>query len=375
VVPANNFARRNLLIVGRLRAGTLPSEELDGSPLCHLLHCVLKSEASVHAAIERAGGGGWRRWCWPRVQGELCQRSTVVVGPEDEHYRAARRAHYTSTATVPQFLLAELHPESHNSRNIRLRAACPGAVWTCGNWLVRPNPFYYDYETFTENPLAAKDDVRGFEITPWWIHPHLQRGSSCFGQQPLAPAEQPSGARRASATGDTAATSVVPASLPGQYMYSAVDFGASQLNELMELDAAIRAHMSQYYGIDAVKEDDIFFHGLDMCQNAKPWYYTAHLHVIHNRPRRVDCFQQSITLATVIRHITEMGEAFQEPPVQARFRQLGDTDARFGQSLSGEQRQAAMAGKHDINDLDLIRIRIDGTGAGEVVAGVADTEH
>ena len=158
-----------------LRAGSLPQSELDASPFRKLLHSVLESEASAHAAIERASSSGWEGWCWPLVREELDRRCTVVVGVETGAQRAARRAHFKATATFPQFLVAEV--QGLECRNKRLRAVRPEAVWTRGNWIVVPHPYYYDYEKFARDPLAAKDDARGFELIAWWIHPHFQGGS------------------------------------------------------------------------------------------------------------------------------------------------------------------------------------------------------
>ena len=125
--------------LARLRAGSLPQEELAASPFCALLHCVRKAEASAHAAIERAGSGsGWDGWCYPKVRGELDRQYVVVLGEETEEFRAARRAHWEFTAYFPQFLVADV--QGLESRNTRLRAVRPEAVFTCGNWIVHPNP-------------------------------------------------------------------------------------------------------------------------------------------------------------------------------------------------------------------------------------------
>ena len=51
----------------------------------------------------------------------------------------------------------------------------------CGNWLIGPNPYYYDYDTYPEAlRIAPKTDPRGFSLIAWWIHPSLQKGSKHF---------------------------------------------------------------------------------------------------------------------------------------------------------------------------------------------------
>ena len=345
--------------LARLRAGSLPQEELDASPFRKLLHCVLEAEASAHAALERAASSGWEGWCYPKVHDDLERHCAVVMGAETEAQRAACRVHFKATATFPQFLVAEVQEGPRECRMSRLRAVRPEAVWTCGNWLVKPNPYIYDHEKFARDPLSAKDDARGFELAAWWIHPHFQRGSSLFGH--TAAVQQTPMARQTSATGDMTAHSVRPADLPG-YMFTAESFDASHLGELAELEAAIREHMSRVYGIDEVDDADVFFHDTHLKQAECPFFATAHLHIVHKRPRRIGCFQQAITLANVINHITATGQSFEEPLVLACFREFreGIGESSFGWALSAEQRRTALAGGHVLNNLDLIQISDDG---------------
>jgi hypothetical protein len=159
-----NLEFRSVEFVAQLqlaRAGSLPQEDLlDASLFGKLLHCVLNAEASAHAAIEGAGGGGWNSWCWPRVRSEMEWHFAVVVGGETEERRSARRAHFNSTATFPQFLLAVL--QGLECRATRLRAVCPPVVWTKGNWLVYPSPHHFDYEKYAHDPAAAVDDCARF---------------------------------------------------------------------------------------------------------------------------------------------------------------------------------------------------------------------
>jgi len=349
----------------RLRAGSLPQDELDASPFCTLLHCVRKAEASAHAAIERASSSssssGWDGWCYPKVRGELDRQYVVVLGEETEEFRAARRAHWESTAHFPQFLVAEV--QGLECRNTRLRAVRPEAVQTCGNWIVFPNPHYYDYEKFARDPLGAKDDARGFELIAWWIHPHFQQGSSRFGQQQQAQAlpPLPPMARQESATGDMSVHSTSVASLPGPYMFGPGSFERPHLDELVKLQAAIREHMSRYYGVDDMGEDDTFFHSIHSRQQVRgdePYFATAHLHIVHKRPRTVSCYQQAVTLAAVIQSLATTGHPHEDRALQARVRQFRDDShtTEFGLALSAPQRVAASAGDHLVSNTELLRV-------------------
>jgi hypothetical protein len=347
--------------LARLRAGSLPQEELNDSPFRKLLHCVLKAEASAHAAIKRAASSGWEGWCWPRVRDKMDRRYAVVVGAEAESLRAARRANFKATATFPQFLVAET--QGLECRATRLRTVRPETVWTCGNWMVRPHPYYCDFEQLARDPLGAKDDARGFELIAWWIHPHFQTGSSRFGQQQQAQAlpPVPPMARQESATGDMSVHSTSVMSLPGPYMFGPGSFERPQLDELVKLQAAIREHMSGYYGVDDMGEDDTFFHSIHSRQQVRgdePYFATAHLHIVHKRPRTVSCFQQAVTLAAVVRSLATTGHPHEDRALQARVRQFRDDShtTDFGLALSASQRVAASAGGHLVSNTELLRV-------------------
>ena len=185
-------------------------------------------------------------------------------------------------------------------------------------------------------------------------------------------------ARRTSGTGDVVAHSVSPTDLPG-YMFSAECFDASHLGELKELEAAIREHMSRVYGIGEVAESDMFFHGFEKEGSERPFFNTAHFHIVHKRPRRFGCFMNAITLSDVINHITATGQSFEQPPMQARPRVFNDelsssssfVDALGTHALSAGQRLKALAGGHVLQTLDLIRI----SDNGDAVAGSAHSER
>ena len=55
--------------------------------------------------------------------------------------------------------MAEL--QGRNCRNVRLAETHPEIFEVCGNWLIRPNPYYFDYEEFPKDLKKAKDDPRG----------------------------------------------------------------------------------------------------------------------------------------------------------------------------------------------------------------------
>ena len=52
-------------------------------------------------------------------------------------------------------------------------------VLVSGDFIIRPNPNYFDYEWCTA-PHRAKLDPRGFRLCAWWIHPRLQQLSPYF---------------------------------------------------------------------------------------------------------------------------------------------------------------------------------------------------
>jgi hypothetical protein len=253
----------------------------------------------------------WRRWCWPNVWKEMQTRLYLVAVDLEPEAILAERLIAEATAVVPQFLAADLY--GLNCRNTRLAAVHPECVEVCGDWMIRPNPFYFDYDKFPRDLKAAKDDPRGFSLAAWWIHPDLQKESPHFTGRAKKGGVRVSGVvatmlRQASATADkTSYSSPSALSADVKYPFTAEYFDASHLAGLQALDAAVRAHMARVYGVEHVHERDMYFHYTSDRGGRPQAYRTAHLHVVHNRVRHPGCHAISCTLSAVIGQLEETG--------------------------------------------------------------------
>ena len=74
----------------------------------------------------------------------------------------------TGGAFIPSFLV------TMPSDDERLLRSNTNLVRISGRWRIRPNPAYFDYEAWSQNPCAAGSDPRGFRLCCWWEHPRLE---------------------------------------------------------------------------------------------------------------------------------------------------------------------------------------------------------
>jgi len=80
---------------------------------------------------------------------------------------------------VPSFLESDLDPDSPNEMNSALKAF-PGLKCAISEFLLTPNPKYYDFERFPQEPELAKRDPRGFALLAWWVPPEMRLKSAYF---------------------------------------------------------------------------------------------------------------------------------------------------------------------------------------------------
>lgn len=305
-----------------LRADDLSAAELEASPFGHLIEGVAKAEARLRLMRERARArpkDAKSPLLWASTRNEILhskEPACFKVAPEaiDALRSVNTSGPQLKAAVVPEFLMAEL--QGRNCRNVRLAETHPEIFEVCGNWLIRPNPYYFDYEEFPKDLKKAKDDPRGFAIIAWWIHPALQKSSRHFNDEvePLrlrAPPPSTSSAsmgRVLSATGDGSSHARVADLMSdgSRYVCTALDFDRSDIAELKALRAAARSHMQRVYGVEDLEDDDLVFH-LKPVRKSNSKYLTAHLHIFYKAGRDAECFTKSHTLSSVIAELETKG--------------------------------------------------------------------
>lgn len=204
--------------------------------------------------------------------------------------RKAAMARARIQGFVPRFLVALL--ELADCAATRLYKEHPEYFEECGNFLIMPNPAYFELQS-----------RKGFSLVAWWIHPELKKRSRFFVRHADLPV------RLTPSPGPDQSADRGPAVFIGDildraadaapYLYDDSDLTADHWFDLQRLDACVRAHVVRVYGR---RVTDLYFHRQHAMWNSpqRAWSMTLHLHVCVGRARTPACYCHSVTLSDVL---------------------------------------------------------------------------
>ncbi|CAJ1343177.1 unnamed protein product [Effrenium voratum] len=222
---------------------------------------------------------------------------------------------------VPRFLWAELL--GRNTATVRAWRRNPSLVRRSGNWLIRPNPNYFDYEQGVRAPKDLKFGLRGFRLIAWWIHPELQTGSVFFAHGGSGPGDGPCAQRRLLYEEDCPEEDstfdnecVVRLSEFATYLMTWRDLRPEHLPELRQLQADVMQHLEEIYGVQEheLADYDLQFHTTTAMRSPlfgaeRGQYMTLHLQIGVRHCWTLSCMSRHMALGEVIKMLEQGGDA------------------------------------------------------------------
>ncbi|KAJ1453068.1 hypothetical protein M885DRAFT_289586 [Pelagophyceae sp. CCMP2097] len=171
--------------------------------------------------------------------------------------RCAALARAGAQAAVPTFLAALLDLADCAMTQLYLARADFFAI--SGDYLIMPNPAYFDAALFTTDAkLAARTLAasKGFGLVAWWIHPELRRRSRFYRchaslRTPLRLARSQQFTGRGLSSDRTPAVSVAELLRAGDacpYLYDASDLELQHARGLRDVEKAVFAQLQDVYG-------------------------------------------------------------------------------------------------------------------------------
>lgn len=294
-------------LLSSVRNGEVEVDSLERSPWYRIVSAICLARKDL--STKQAEGGVYEKYVR-----ELECNHVILWKPQPARIeenlnvsRSAAMARSMIRAYVPRFLVALLDLEECAAT--RLALSRPECFLECGNYLVMPNPAYYDMNHPEKNVKSPK----GFGLVCWWIHPELKKRSRYFNAHPelrflrRRKLESSSANDASSDRGPALSVSTIVdlAADSRRYLYDVSDLTRADVPELKRLDRAVKTHLRSVYGISA-SDKDLYFHQQHAMWNSpeRAWSMTLHLHVAVRRTRTPSCYCHSVTLADKIHQLT-----------------------------------------------------------------------
>lgn len=252
-------------------------------------------------------------------------RNASLNGGTTEVSRSAAMARSMIRVFVPRFLIALLDLEDCAATRLALKR--PELFFSCGNFLVMPNPAYYDADKFALSPSDAARDSRerkGFGLVCWWIHPELKKRSRFYVTHSdlrlpsrLKKASEPTGTDPGADRGPALSVSHLLdlAADASPYLYDVSDLRPQDVPVLNQLRFGILDHLDRVYAVRNVQDSDLYFHKQHAMWNSpdRAWAMTLHLHVNVNRARTPSCYCHSVSLVEILTQLRSQDHDSKQP--------------------------------------------------------------